>query len=57
MLEVVNKIKIQDMKFYYDTEEAPYEQSKIEVMLKELVEGFPYIVQNKELTAFITKEI
>jgi len=26
-------------------------------MLKELVEGFPYIVQNKELTAFITKEI
>jgi hypothetical protein len=45
------------MKFYYDTKEAPYEQSKIGVMLKELMDGFAYIVQNKELTAFITKDI
>jgi hypothetical protein len=45
------------MKFFYDTKEAPYEQSKIEVMLKELIDGFAYIVQNKELTSFITKEI
>ena len=45
------------MKFFYDTKEAPYEQSKIKVMLNELMDGFAYIVQNKELTAFITKEI
>ena len=45
------------MKFYYDTKEAPYEQSKIKEMLKELVNGFPYIISNKELTAFITNKI
>jgi hypothetical protein len=45
------------MKFYYDTEEAPYEQSKIKELLKELMDGFQYIVYNKELTAFITNKI
>lgn len=45
------------MKFYYDTEKAPYQQNQIMRMLEELVNGFPYIIQNKELTSFITKEL